>query len=216
MHAYTHYSIGLLFASITSYLMNMYTGTPLNLIDFAIIIGGSFAADFDIILPHIFKNFEEGQGHRVYFTHSIFPVAVILVVGIYFGVTNNYHIIWITALSYFSHLILDCIDGGVSLFYTERQYGLSLLITKEEKKLFFGMKLALEEEQERNECFMTLRYYSHPTVFFCDILFSILGVLTLFIFAPEFWFMFFGFFLFLWYHMYLYLKGKKFERLRIL
>jgi hypothetical protein len=176
------------------------------------IIVFAFGADFDILLIYLMKKIDEDRGHRFFITHSIYPFLAFLIFGISMAVSFNYHIIWICSLAYLSHLILDCIDGGINLFYTERYYGLFLL-TRKEKHLFLGIKRALDKEREKNPYFMDVRYFNNPFILSLEILISVAAFISLLVFAINYWYFYFGFFLLLAYHLNYYFKGKTFEEL---
>ena len=201
-------------ASVSNYIIRTFYGIPLTLIEFGIIIIFAIGADFDILFVSLLKIDDEDRGHRFFITHSIYPFVAILIFGISIAINLNYHIIWICSLAYLSHLILDCIDGGINLFYTERYYGLFLL-TKNEKHLFLGIKRALDKERESNPYFMDFRYFTNPIIVGLEVLISIAGLISLLVFAIYYWYFYFGFFILLAYHLNFYFKGKPFVELNL-
>ena len=214
MHANFHFAVGVIIASVSNYILSNVTGFLLTLIEFGIIIIFALGADFDILFVLLLKNIDEDRGHRFFITHSIYPFVAILIFGISLAISLSYHIIWICSLAYLSHLILDCIDGGINLFYTERYYGLFLL-TRNEKHLFLGIKRALDKEREKNPYFMDVRYYNNTIILGLEILISFAGLIFLLVFAIDYWYVYFGFFLLLAYHLNFYFKGKTFEELTL-
>lgn len=212
MHANVHFAVGVIIASVSNYILSNINGFLQNLIEFGIIIIFALGADFDILFVSLLKNIDEDRGHRFFITHSIYPFVAILIFGISLAISLSYHIIWICSLVYLSHLMLDCIDGGINLFYTERIYGLFLL-TRKEKHLFLGIKRALDKEREKNPYFMDLRYFNNPIILCMEILISVAGLISLLVFAISYWYVYFGYFLLLAYHLNFYFKGKTFEEL---
>ena len=212
MHVNVHFAVGVLIASVSNYILNYFSGIPPTLIEFGIIIVFALGADFDILLIFLMKKVDEDRGHRFYITHSIYPFVAILIFGISMAASFSYHIIWICSLAYLSHLGLDCIDGGINLFYTERYYGLFLL-TRKEKHLFLGIKRALDKEREKNPYFMDVRYYNNSIILSLEVLISVAAFISLLAFAIDYWYFYFGFFLLLGYHLNYYFKGKTYEEL---
>jgi len=71
MHINSHFSIGVILASILNYYFNF------NLINFSIIILFSFICDFDVL----FSKYAKDYNHRLLISHSIIPSIIIIFLG---------------------------------------------------------------------------------------------------------------------------------------
>ena len=213
MHVNFHYSVGIIISTLAYSINKAFTGMEYSLIDFSLIIFCSFGADLDIVVDIIMGKMGKESGHRFYISHSIVPGIVLLIVGILVGLSDNFHIYWICGISYLSHIMFDCMDGEVSLLFTEKRFGLSLLFTKEEKGLFLGIEKVFDREKERNPYFMDLRYFSNKILLSMEILASIMSFLMLILITPQFWYIFVIYFPLAGYHIYFFLKGLRIERL---
>jgi hypothetical protein len=187
-------------ASITDYFIQ------LNLYEFSFIIFCSFGVDFDFL----FRRFEKkgGGDHRNFFTHTVYPGLFLVIVGIILAF-YHYHLVWIGGLAYLSHILFDCIDTGLKLFYTDKYYGWFLLITQDEKNLGITYRKIIDREIKEDEYFILKRYYKNKTILLLDITVSVIGFALLFTFSSEFWWMYIGFFLLLEYHLYHKKKAAK-------
>ncbi len=193
MHANFHFSLGVIIASIANFFV------PLNLIEYFLIVICSFGVDFDFLFSR-FETKDKGN-HRNFFTHTIYPGLIILIAGIIVYSIFDYHIIWICGISYISHILFDCVDWGVRLFFTEKYYGLYILITQDEKNLNRNYGKLLRRLKEEDEFFFIKRYYQNNSIIFLDVALSLLGFGILFLYAPNYWFIYIGFFLLLEYHL---------------
>lgn len=190
MHLNVHYAFGIIVASITSYFLPNTT-----IFEFLIIICGSFLVDFDFLLIRFMKE----NNHRRYFTHTIYPSLVIILIAI---LINNM-VIMIAGFCYVCHILLDLLDWGVRLFYTDKNYGLFLLLSSDERKLNSDdLKKFIIDQEKENEYFFETRYYNNKIISSIDIVISILGFFLLFTFKSNYWFVFFGFIIALGYHMF--------------
>lgn len=182
--------------------------THLSIIEFCLIVLSSFGVDFDFI----FRNFEkkDGGNHRNFITHTIYPGLIIFCIGLIIAF-YNYHVIWICGISYLSHILFDCVDTGLRLFFTEKYYGWFVLITQDEKNLGVTFKKVIEENISKDEYFILRRYFKNSITLFLDITVSIIGFAILFTFASEFWWIYIGFFLLLEYHLH---EKKKASRVK--
>ncbi|MHA1727404.1 MAG: metal-dependent hydrolase [Promethearchaeota archaeon] len=195
MHTNVHYALGVIIASITSYFI------PLNLIEYGFILVCSFGVDFDILFSRFEK--KDGGNHRNFITHTIYPGAVIFIVGVFIAIFNNYWTVLICGIAYLSHIFLDCVDWGVKLFFTSKYYGWYLLITQDEKNLGIDYKKIINKNMAEDKNFFIKRYYnSNSGIIYLDITISILGFAILFNFTPNLWWVYIGFFLLLEFHLY--------------
>lgn len=201
MHANVHFALGVIIASIANFFV------PLHLIEYSLIVICSFGVDFDFLFSR-FETKDKGN-HRNFFTHTIYPGLIIFIAGIIVYSVFNYHIIWICGISYISHILFDCVDWGVRFFFTEKYYGLYILITQDEKNLNRNYGKLLRRLKEEDEFFFIKRYYQNNFIIFLDVALSLLGLGILFLFTPDYWFIYVGFFLLLEYHLKLKKKAEQ-------
>jgi len=200
MHVNVHYAVGVIFASITAFFI-----PQLPLIDYLIIVAGGFIVDFDFLL----SRFTKEENHRNFITHSLYPPSIIIIIGIISAVIFNYQILWIAALAYFSHIALDCIDWGVNLFQTHKTYGLFLLVSKDDLNFHSDINSMIRKNLEKDPHYFTRVYFNNPIIVTIEIIISITGFGLLFLFSPEFWYVYIGFFITLEYHLYYKRKADK-------
>jgi hypothetical protein len=215
MHVNFHYSAGIIISTSAFYLNKVFTGIEYSLFEFSLIIFCSFGADLDIIIDIIVGKMGKESGHRFYVTHSLYPGLILLVIGLIVAIFNGYHIYWICGISYLIHIMSDCLDGEVSLLFTEKRFGLSLLLTKKERRLFLGVGKAFDKEKERNPYFMDIRYFSNKFLVSVEILVSLVSFILLFLITPQFWYISILYFPMIGYHIYYYLKGIRIENLNL-
>ena len=86
MHTNVHFAIGILFASLAHRLF------PMNIWFFLLIIISATIADLDMVASKIAVNGD----HRNFFTHSIYPAIILLLIGIPIGFFWNIHVVWIS------------------------------------------------------------------------------------------------------------------------
>lgn len=200
MHMNVHFAVGIIIASITTYFI-----PTTNIFEYLFIVLCSIGPDFDFILA----KFTKEKNHRNFFTHTIYPSLIILVIGIIISNIFGFNYIWIGGLAYISHIGLDCLDWGVKIFYTKNTFGLFLLITQDEKNLHSDLEKFITSEGKEDAFFFIDRYYRNILVLTIDIFLSILGFALMFLFSPQFWYVFFGYFLCLEFHLYQKRKAKK-------
>ncbi|MHA1821637.1 MAG: metal-dependent hydrolase [Promethearchaeota archaeon] len=200
MHANVHYAVGVIFASITNIFI------PLNMFWYAFIVGSSFAVDFDFLL----RRFTNEDNHRKFITHTLIFPLIMLVIGVIIALIYHFQIIWIGGLAYLSHIFLDTIDWGVSLFYRGKEYGFYKLITKEEAAEYNkNYELIIANLKSEDPHFFINRYYSNKLIVGIDIGISILGFIVALILTPQYLYFYAGFFVFLIYHMYYLRRARK-------
>ncbi|MBN2157210.1 MAG: hypothetical protein JW776_14290 [Candidatus Lokiarchaeota archaeon] len=196
MHTNIHYAVGILIASLAHFLF------PMNWLVFLIIISSAIIADLDAFF---FKRALD-RDHRNFFTHSIYPAGIIILIGVLAEYFWKIHIIWLIGLAYSSHIILDCVDWQTRLFYGKKLYGWALLISEDEKNLGKTRKQLQMESGMDPTSFAIDRYFSDSLVLVIGISISLVSFLVLFVFASEFWYVFIGYFVLL--EVYLYQKKK--------
>ncbi|MHA1454231.1 MAG: metal-dependent hydrolase [Promethearchaeota archaeon] len=200
MHTNVHFTVGILFASIAHRLFSI------NIWFFLIIIVSAAIADFDMVASKIAVN----NDHRNFFTHSIYPAVILLAIGIPVGFIWNIHMVWISGIGYASHIFLDCIDWKTRLFYGKKQFGWAFLITEDEKNLGKSRKQLQIESKMDFTSFFVYRYFHSMGMLVLGITLTILSFLLLFVFASEYWYVFFGYFVLL--EIPLYQKKKMEEK----
>jgi len=153
MHINSHFAVGFIFASILNYIFNF------NLLEFSMIIIFSFVCDFDIF----FSKYSKHNNHRLLITHSIIPSVIMLLIGLIF----NWTVLIISAISYFTHIIIDTLDWGTNLLYfQQKQVGFKFLISKEE---FENLSQYLSEYKNPLSFFDT-KYYNNKILLIIEII----------------------------------------------
>jgi hypothetical protein len=194
MHINSHFSIGVILASILNYYFNF------NLFDFSLIILFSFICDFDVF----FSKFAKDHNHRLLISHSIFPSLIIIALGY----IMNWPALIIGGFNYSIHIIIDTIDWGTNFFYFQkRQVGFKLLISKDE---FENLSQYLEK-YKNPASFFDEKYYSNRICIGLEVILFILMVIFNTIFALRYIFMILLYFFGLYFHLHRHFILKKNE-----
>ncbi len=193
MHINVHFGIGLIFASVTHYFIQ------LNFFTFSFIVLCGFISDFDII----FKKYAKDHNHRMLITHSIYISLIIIIIGL---ILNE---IWVLmgGIAYFCHILIDLIDWGTNFFYNKKMFGLRILLSPEER-----VDLShIINDKENRQFFFVQRYYSSKLMIFLEIIIGISMFIALFVFAINYWYFLFGYIFFFAFHFseYIGLKNRK-------
>ncbi|MFW9901509.1 MAG: hypothetical protein ACFFDY_09480 [Candidatus Thorarchaeota archaeon] len=195
MHINSHFAVGFIFASILNYIFNF------NLLEFSLIVIFSFVCDFDIF----FSKYAKNNNHRLLITHSIIPSVIMLLIGLIL----NWTVLIISAISYFTHIIIDTLDWGTNLLYfQQKQVGFKFLISKEE---FENLSQYLSEYKNPLS-FFDAKYYNNKILLIIEIILFILMVVMGILFAFRFLFLTLLYFLFIWFHLSRHFHLKKIEK----
>ena len=84
-----------------------------------------------------------------------------------------------------------------------------MLISQDEKNLNRNYGNLLRRLKEEDEFFFIKRYYENNFIVILDVALSLLGFGILFLFTPDYWFIYIGFFLLLEYHLKLKRKAER-------
>lgn len=195
MHINSHFAVGFIFASILNQIFNF------NLFEFSMIVLFSFICDFDIF----FSKFAKQNNHRLLITHSIIPSVIMLFIGLIF----NWTILIISAISYFTHIIIDTLDWGTNLLYfQQKQVGFKFLISKEE---FENLPQYLSEYKNPSS-FFDAKYYNNKLFLIIEIILFILMIVMGILFAFQFIYIILLYIPFIWFHLSRHFHLKKIEK----
>jgi hypothetical protein len=176
MHINSHFSLGIIFASILNNFFNF------TLFEFLLIVLFSFICDFDVF----FSKYAKDHNHRMLISHSIIPSLFIVACGF----ITNWPALLFSGISYIIHIIIDTFDWGTNfLYFQKKQIGLKLLISKEE----------LENLPKY------LSKYKRAESFF------VLMMVFIIIYALQYIFLIFIYFIFLCFHLYRHFILKRIE-----
>ena len=204
MHSNVHYAVGVIIASVYHFFFSTFTW--IDLIYFLLIIIASIIADADFFLsPHA-----RDSDHRNFFTHSVFPPIIIILCGVPVAYFWNIHVVWAVGIAYGSHIFLDTLDWRTRLFYGKRQFGFAFLISQDEKNLKKTKIQLLQASGMDPISFFTYRYFRNIGMTITGASLSIGSFLLMFWLAPQYWYVFIGYFLLL--EIYLYRKRKMEEK----
>jgi hypothetical protein len=194
IHINVHFGIGVVIASIFNYFFSF------NFFEFFLILLFAFICDFDII----FSKYALENNHRLLITHSIIPGVIIIILGLIF----NLFFVIISGLSYVIHIIIDTFDWGTNIFYFQKkQVGLKLIISKEE---FDNISKYLLE-YKNPQSFFDERYFGCKACLIIETIVFILMILSITLFALEYFLVIVIYFLFLAFHLYSHFILKKIE-----
>jgi len=201
----THYAMGLIIASTLNF---WYT---LNIWEYLFIVFCAFCADLD----YAFSKYAEDKNHRNFITHTIYPSILFICLGILlnylihfpFLFFTNFIIIIVGGIAYASHIVLDLLDWGLNPFYTYHTLGLYLTLTQHEKNLS-RPKTIIQREKQKDKYFFIKRYYSTTSILIIDFIISVIGFLFVFVFNPQFWYVNFGLFILIEFHLYFKRKSE--------
>ena len=184
MHINSHFAVGFIFASILNHIFNF------DIFEFSLIVLFSFICDFDIF----FSKFAKDNNHRLLITHSIIPSVIMLLIGLIF----NWTVLIISAISYFTHIIIDTLDWGTNLLYfQQKQVGFKFLISKEEFENLPQYLLAYKNPSS----FFDAKYYNNKIFLTIEIILFILMIVMGILFAFRFLFITLLYFPFIWFHL---------------
>ena len=195
MHINSHFAVGVIIASILNYFFKF------TLLEFSLIVLFSFFCDFDVL----FIKFAKDHNHRLLITHSIIPSIIVIIIG--------YILMWpvliICGFSYSIHIIIDTIDWGTNFFYFQKkQIGFKFLISKDE---FENLPKYLTKYKV-SEYFFSKKYYSNKICIGLEVIFFILMVISIVIFALEYIFIILLYFFGLYFHLHRHFNLKKAEK----
>ena len=160
----------------------------------------AFISDFDVF----FSKYALENNHRMLITHSFIPGIITLILGLLFNLT----FIVISGFSYIIHIIIDTFDWGTNIFYFQKKLvGLKLLISKEE---FDNISKYLQEYKNK-QSFFDKRYFGCKACLIIEILVFIMMILSMTLFALEYYLVIIIYFLFLAFHLYRHFILKKIE-----
>ena len=110
-------------------------------------------------------------------------------------------------IAYFCHILIDLLDWGTNAFYTNKMFGLRILLTPDER---IDLSHVINDKENR-QFFFVHRYYSSKLMIFLEILIGISMFIALFVFAINYWYFIFGYLFFFAFHFseYIELKNRK-------
>lgn len=137
-------------------------------------------------------------------THSIIPGVIIIILGFLFNLT----LLIICGFSYVIHIIIDTFDWGTNIFYFQKKLvGLKLLISKEEFENISKYLL----EYKNPQSFFDQKYFGCKCCLVIETLVFILMILSITIFALEYFFVIIIYFVFLAFHLQRHFVLKRIE-----
>ena len=194
MHINSHFSIGIIVASILNYFYSF------SFFEFVFIVLFSFICDLDVF----FAKYAINHNHRMLISHSIIPGFLILLIGI----ITNWPVLAFSGVVYSIHVIIDTFDWGTNFFYFQKkQVGLKLLISKEE---FENLPKYLSKFKKA-ESFFDSKYYSNKVNLGIEAILFILMFVFIILFAFQFIFIIILYFLGLFFHLTRHFKLKRIE-----
>ena len=127
-------------------------------------------------------------------THSLIPGIIIIILGLLFNII----FLIISGFSYLIHIIIDTFDWGTNIFYFQKKLvGLKLLISKEEFENISKYLL----EYKNPQSFFDERYFGCKACLIIETLVFILMMLSISIFALEYFLVIIIYFIFLAFHL---------------
>jgi len=194
MHINSHFSVGIIIASILNYFYSF------TLFEFAFIVFFSFICDLDVF----FSKYAINHNHRMLISHSIIPGFLMLLIGI----ITNWPVLAFSGVAYSIHVIIDTFDWGTNFFYFQKkQIGLKLLISKEE---FENLPKYLSKFKKA-ESFFDSKYYSNKVNLGIEAMLFILMLVFIILFAFQFIFIIILYFIGLFFHLTRHFKLKRIE-----
>jgi hypothetical protein len=194
LHINSHYALGVIIASISTYYLNLIA------LEYSLIIIASFICDFDVF----FSQYARDRNHRNLITHSLIPSVIIFIFGIIF----NWLGLIIAGFAYLLHVIIDTFDWGTNLFYfPKKTIGLRFLISKDEEE---NLDKYLSQYKVKSS-FFDFKYYNSKILLFSEIVlfFAMLFIISLF--TWEYYYVLFFYFPFLFFHLARHYKLKNIE-----
>jgi hypothetical protein len=166
----------------------------------------SFACDFDILFTKLAKN----QNHRLYFTHSLIPSVILILIGIVIVLFFNYNILLLGGMSYLIHILIDTFDWGTNLFYfPKKQNGFKLLMSMEESQ---NLPFFLAQYKHPGS-FFDAKYYNNVGCVAIEILLFCAMIVIAVIFALEYVYFIIFYFIGLAFHLSRHYHLKKTEKI---
>ncbi len=194
MHINSHFSVGIIFASILNYYYSF------SLFEFLFIVLFSFICDLDVF----FAKYAINHNHRMLISHSIIPGFLMLLFGIIF----NWPVLAFSGVAYSIHVIIDTFDWGTNFFYfPKKQIGFKLLISKEE---FENLPNYLSNFKKA-ESFFDSKYYNNKVNLGIEAILFILMVVFILLLAFQFIFIITLYFIGLFFHLTRHFKLKRIE-----
>jgi hypothetical protein len=194
MHINSHFSVGIIIASILNYFYSF------TLFEFAFIVFFSFICDLDVF----FSKYALNHNHRMLISHSIIPGFLMLL----FGIVINWPALTFSGGAYSIHVIIDTFDWGTNFFYFQKkQIGLKFLISKEE---FENLPKYLSKFKKA-ESFFDSKYYSSKVSLGIEAILFILMLVFNILFAFQFIFIITLYFVGLFFHLAQHYKIKRSE-----
>jgi hypothetical protein len=194
MHINSHFSVGIIIASILNYFYSF------TLFEFAFIVFFSFICDLDVF----FSKYALNHNHRMLISHSIIPGFLMLL----FGIVINWPALTFSGGAYSIHVIIDTFDWGTNFFYFQKkQIGLKFLISKEE---FENLPKYLSKFKKA-ESFFDSKYYSSKVSLGIEAIMLILMFVFIILFAFQFIFITILYFVGLFFHLTRHFKLKRIE-----
>jgi len=194
MHINSHFSVGIIFASILNYYYSY------SLFEFVFIVSFSFICDLDVF----FAKYAINHNHRMLISHSIIPGFLMLLFGIIF----NWPVLAFSGVAYSIHVIIDTFDWGTNFFYfPKKQIGFKLLISKEE---FENLPKYLSNFKKA-ESFFDSKYYNNKVNLGIEAILFILMVVFILLLAFQFIFIITLYFIGFFFHLTRHFKLKRFE-----
>ena len=194
MHINSHFSVGIIFASILNYYYSF------SLFEFLFIVLFSFICDLDVF----FAKYAINHNHRMLISHSIIPGFLMLLFGIIF----NWPVLAFSGVAYSIHVIIDTFDWGTNFFYfPKKQIGFKLLISKEE---FENLPKYLSKFKKA-ESFFDSKYYNNKVNLGIEAIIFILMLVIIILFAFHFIYIITLYFIGLFFHLTRHFKLKRFE-----
>lgn len=190
MHINVHVGLGIILATIAGQFID------LTFWSFGFIIFFSIFPDFDIV----FKKYAFEKNHRNLFTHSIYLALIMLIFGLIF----NSELVLFGGIGYIIHLITDTFDWGCDLFYQKKNFGLSLLLSNEERENL----LSILENYKIHQFFFIERYYHSNWVIVTEIIIFLTMSYLIFFIVAQFWYFIFLYFIALTVHFIEYFEVK--------
>ncbi|TXT61919.1 MAG: conserved membrane protein of unknown function [Promethearchaeota archaeon] len=195
MHINSHYALGVIIASISTYYLDFIA------LEYTLIIIASFICDFDVF----FSLYARDRNHRNLITHSIIPSVIIIIIGVIF----NWLGLIIAGFAYLLHVVIDTFDWGTNLFYfPKKTIGLRFLISKDEEE---NLDKYLSKYKVKSS-FFDFKYYNSKIFLFSEIFLFFVMLFIISLFTLEYYYVLFFYFPFLFFHLGRHYKLKNIEK----
>lgn len=196
MHINSHFAIGVILASIFNYFFHF------TFLEYTLVVLFAFICDFDVF----FSKFAKDHNHRMLISHSIIPPLIILIIGLLI----NWPALYIGGVEYTIHVFVDTFDWGTNfLYFNKKQFGLKLLIKKEE----LDNLPKYISKYKKAESFFDNKYYTNKACLIIEVFLFICMVVFNLIFAPQYFLLSLFYFVGLYFHLsrHFYLKKAEAE-----